>query len=163
MPAPEWSWRITADPLPFGMDTAARRNRWVATRGRLLSVATAEKVVLVGFLSVIYGQVLPGRQSTDTQLFLGVTVFVVVNAAVALWAARGSHTLESLLAAFGVRVLMNVGLVVLAGWLLRLSGGQLNRANAVFFILLLSLITLLDDRYRPVYQARLLPEGQRLA
>jgi hypothetical protein len=56
--------------------------------------------------------------------------------------------------AFGVRVLINVGLVVLGGWLLRFGGGQVNRANALFFVLLLSLITLLDDRYRPVYQAR---------
>lgn len=163
MPAPDWPWRITADPLPHGMGTAARRSRWVAARGRLLSVATAEKVVLVGFLAVIYGQVLPGRQSTDTQLFLGVTVFVVVNAAVALWAARGAHTLESLLAAFGVRLLMNAGLLVLGGQLLRLGGGQLNRANTLFFILLLSLVTLLDDRYRPVYQARFPPERQRSA
>jgi hypothetical protein len=31
---------------------------------------------------------------------------------------------------------------------------SLNTGNAIFFVLLLSLITLLDDRYRPVHEAR---------
>ena len=69
--------------------------------------------------------------------------------------ARRSRSLESAVAAFGVRVVLNVVLVVLAGWLL--GAGDLNRANALFFVLLLSLITLLDDRFRPVHEARFAP------
>jgi hypothetical protein len=49
---------------------------------------------------------------------------------------------------------MNLGLVLLAGWLVARGGGQLNRANALFFVLLLSLLTLLDDSYRPIYELR---------
>jgi Na+/proline symporter len=120
-----------------------------------LSAATAEKVVLMGLLSVIFAQLLPGRRSTDAELFVGVAVFVVVNAAVSLWFARGSRSVESALVSFGLRVVLNVGLVILAGWLLDRGDGELNRANALFFVLLLSLITLLDDRYRPVHDARL--------
>jgi hypothetical protein len=56
--------------------------------------------------------------------------------------------------AFGARVLMNVGLVLVAAWLLGRGDGELNRGNALFFILLLSLITLLDDRFRPVHDVR---------
>ena len=59
--------------------------------------------------------------------------------------------------AFGFRVLVNVGLVMLAGWLVARGGGELNRANALFFVLLLSLLTLLDDRYRPIYELRFSP------
>ena len=81
--------------------------------------------------------------------------FVVLNAAVSLWVARGARGVESVLVGFGFRVLMNVGLVIMAGWLLDRGEGELNRANALFFVLLLSLITLLDDRYRPVHEARL--------
>jgi hypothetical protein len=153
-PAPDWSWHVVADPLPPGAGTVAARNRWVAAHGRLLSAGTLEKVVLIGLLWVIYSQVLPGTAATPGQLFVGTTAFVVVNAGVALWVARSARGVEPTLVAFGARVLLNVGLVVLVGWLLARGGGELNRANALFFVLLLSLITLLDDRYRPVYEMR---------
>jgi hypothetical protein len=153
-PAPDWSWHVVADPLPADAGTVAARNRWVAAHGRLLSAGTLEKVVLIGLLWVIYSQVLPGTEATAGQLFLGTAAFVVVNAAVALWVARAARGVEPALVAFGLRVLLNVGLVVLAAWLLARGGGELNRANALFFVLLLSLITLLDDRYRPVYELR---------
>jgi hypothetical protein len=153
-PPADWSWRVAADPLPAEIDTAAKRDRWVAAHGRLMSAATVEKVVLIGLLCVIYGQVLPGRTSTNLQLFLAVAVFVVVNVAVSLWVARGSRSVDSALLGFGARVLLNVGLIVLADWLLRRGEGDLNEANAFFFVLLLSLIILLDDRFRPVYDVR---------
>ena len=154
IPAPDHAWRVRADPLPAGIDTAAERDRWVATHGRLRSADTLEKVFLVGFVCLIFGEVLPGRQSTHGQLLIGIAAFVVVNSAISLWAARGARSLESMLAAFGVRVLMNVSLVLLGAWLLGLAGGRMNTANAVFLVMLLSLITLLDDRYRPVYEVR---------
>ena len=153
-PAPDWSWHVAADPLPTDAGTVAARNRWTATRGRLMSVGTLDKVVLVGLLWVIYSQVLPGTETTSIQLFLGTAAFVVVNAAVSLWVARSAGGVEFALMAFGLRVLMNAGLVVLAGWLLARGGGAIHLANALFFVLLLSLITLLDDRYRPVYEMR---------
>jgi hypothetical protein len=155
LPATDWSWRVPADPLPAKIDTAAERDQWVARYGRLWCTGTLEKVLLVGFLSVIYAQVLPDRRSTELELFLGAAAFVVVNAAVSLWAARRSRSLESALGAFAARVLMNAGLVVVAEWLLNRGGGDLNEATALFFVLLLSLITLLDDRYRPVHDVRL--------
>jgi hypothetical protein len=153
-PAPDWSWHVAADPLPADAVTVAARNRWVAAHGRLVSAGTLEKVVLIGLLWVIYSQILPGTGATSGQLFLGTAAFVVVNAAVALWVARSARGVEPVLMAFGLRVLMNIGLVLLAGWLLARGDGEINRANALFFILLLSLITLLDDRYRPLYEMR---------
>jgi hypothetical protein len=153
-PARDWSWHVVADPLPADAVTVAGRNRWVAAHGRLRSVGTLEKVVLVGLLWVIYSQVLPGTEATSGQLFLGTAAFVLVNAAASLWVARARRGVEPMLMAFGVRVLLNVGLVLVAAWLVGRAGGELNRGNALFFVLLLSLITLLDDRYRPVYEMR---------
>jgi hypothetical protein len=160
-PAPDWFWHVAADPLPPDAVTVAARNRWVAAHGRLMSAGTLEKVVLVGLLWVIYAQVLPGTQATNGQLSVGTAAFVVVNAAASLWVARSARGVEPMLVAFGLRVLMNVGLVVLAGWLVTRGGGELNRANALFFVLLLSLIMLLDDRYRPVHEMRFSPAGGR--
>jgi hypothetical protein len=154
LPAPDWPWRVTADPLPAEIDTAAARDRWVAAHARLLSVATAEKIVLVGLISVIYAEILPERRTSNLQLFLGVAVFVAVNAAISLWIARRFRSLQSIVAAFGFRVVLNVVLVLLAGWLLDRGNGDINPGITLFFVLLLSLITLLDDRYRPVSQVR---------
>ena len=53
---------------------------------------------------------------------------------------------------------MNIALVLIASWLLRrddVNEGDINEATALFFVLLLCLITLLDDRYRPVHAARI--------
>ena len=157
LPRPDRPWSARADPLPGAMDTAAERDRWFAAHGRILSRATAEKVVLVGGLAVIFSEVLPDRRSTQVELFLGMAVFVVVNAAITLLVARRWHSLSSAIAAFGARVLVNVALVTIASWLLRrddVNRGDINEATALFFVLLLCLITLLDDRYRPVHAVR---------
>ena len=74
---------------------------------------------------MIFAQLLPDGGRPDAELFLAVAAFVVVNAAVSLWVARGSRGIESALVAFVVRVLMNAGLVVLAGWVLERSDGAL--------------------------------------
>jgi hypothetical protein len=103
---------------------------------------------------VIYAQVLPGTAATNGQLFLGTAAFVVVNAAVSIWVARSGRSVESVVLAFGFRVLVNAGLVVAADWFLARGGGGLNLANTLFFVFLLSLLTLLHDRYRPFYEHR---------
>lgn len=150
----DWTWRVAADPLPEEMDTAAEGATWRAAHGRVLSWTTLEKVVLVGLVSVIFGEVLPGLRATTLQLFSAIAVFVVINTAISLWAARTSRTIESLVGTFAARVAINVGLVVTAEWLLTQGTGTLNRVNTVFFVVLLSLITSLHDRYQPVHDVR---------
>ena len=125
----------------------------------LRSLATLEKVVLVGLVCVIYGEVLPDVRSSGTALFLGVGAFVVVNAALSLAVSRRARSVDSAVLAFGVRVVVNAVLVLLAGWLLRRGDGSLNVRDTLFFVFLLSLITLLYDRYRPVADARLAGTG----
>lgn len=160
LPAPDWGWRVPAEPLPEEIDTAAERDRWVAGR-RLFYTGTFEKIALVGFLSVIFGEILPERQTSTLQLFLGVAALVLVNAAISLWVARRWRSLQSVLAAFAARVLLNVALVLLADLLL--VRGDLSLVPALFFVLLLSLITLLDDRYRPVYEFRFATTAREVA
>jgi hypothetical protein len=152
-PAPDWPWKIAADPLPADAGAAT---------GRLWSAATLEKAVLVGLICEIYGQVLPGTSATGGRLFLGTATFVVINAAITLALARSAARVASMLAAFLLRVALNGGLVLLAGWLLDREGGALDRASALFFAVLLSLITLLDDRYRPISERRFAsrPQGE---
>jgi hypothetical protein len=154
LPEPAWKLRVAAEPLPTEIDTAAERDRWVSRHWRVWSSATLEKVALIGLLSVIYGEVLPGVQSSELELFVGIAAFVVVNVAISLGMARRAGSAESAAASFGLRALVNVGLMVGASWLLNQVGGNLNLGVAVFFALLLSLLITLDDRFRPVSQVR---------
>jgi hypothetical protein len=152
--AVDWPWRVAADPLPAEMDEARERAAWTAAHGRVWSPATLEKVVLVGLICVIYAEVLPGLDASGLSLFLGLAAFVLVNAGLALWAARAARTVESAVAAFALRVALNSALVLVADRLLGRDDGGLNQAGALFFVLLLSLITSLHDRFWPVHQVR---------
>src|SRR5215207_9797994 len=159
VPAPDWGLRLAADPVPAGIDTASKRDAWVAGHRRLVSYATLEKVVLIGLVCVIYGMVLPDVDSSSTALFLGIAAFVVINAALSLAVARRSRGVDSAILAFGSRVVANVVLVLLAGWLLGRDEGSLSVGDTMFFVGLLSLITLLDDRFRPVADFRFAGTG----
>jgi hypothetical protein len=150
---PDWPPRLAADPLPEAIDTAAEQAAWRA-RTRLFSWTTFEKVALVGLLSVLFAQILPGVSSTDVQMLLGTTVLVVANSALVLVAARRARSVESLAVTFTVRLVVNSGLVLLADRLLGTSGGDVQVGNALFFMFLLSLLTTLHDRYQPVHAYR---------
>ncbi|KGN37763.1 hypothetical protein [Knoellia subterranea] len=148
-----------ADPLPGSVDEASERAVWTATRARVWSIVTLEKVMLVGLISVIYGQVLPDLRSTGTQLFIGISVVVLANAAMALAFARAGRSIQGAAMTFAFRVAVNVALVLVGGWLLGRNGGDANEGATLFFILLLSLITSLHDRYWPVHATRVHEEG----
>ena len=160
LPAADWTWRFPADPLPAAIDSAAEQAAWRADQGRVFSVVTLEKVVLLGLLSVIFAQTLPGVRSSNFQLFVGIAAVVVLNAAVVLWAARRGRSVESLALAFLIRLGLNTGLVVLGSWLLGREGGDLNLSGAFFFMLLISLLTTLHDRYQPIRAYRVRTEPQ---
>jgi hypothetical protein len=146
--------RLGADPLPTTIDEPAERHAWVARHARVWSAVTLEKVVLVGLLSVIFAQLLPGLRSTNLELFVGLGAFVVINAALSVWAARSGRSVDSLVIAFAVRVAVNFALVLAAELLLDRGAGDLNADAALFFVVLLSLVTTMHDGFRPVFEVR---------
>ena len=148
----DWAWRVAADPLPEEMDTAAERDAWTAANVRIWSWSTLEKVVLIGLLSTIYARILPGLEVSDLKMFFGIAAYVVVNAAISIAFARRSGTREGLAGDFAVRVVVNLGLVLLAR--LVLGANALDLSATLFFVLLLSLLVTLHDRYAPVAAVR---------
>jgi len=58
---------------------------------------------------------------------------------------------------------INFGLVLIYSWLLPKFEGSLNLGNALFFVLLLTLIVTLFDLYHPIYQARFAEEPAEIA
>jgi len=158
--APAWPLRIAADPLPDQARTWQQRASWSAKHGAW-STQTLEKVVLVGLIGVIYGQVLPGLDVTSLQLFVGLALLVVVNAAVVAGVARARLGTDHVLVAFVMRIVLNVAIVVVARALL--GGERMDLRAALFFVAMLSLITLLHDRFLPVQDARVavgVPRGR---
>jgi hypothetical protein len=148
----DWRLRLAADPIPAEMATWRQRADWTAANARVLSSATAEKVVLVGLISVIFGSALPTLDVAAWQLFLGISALVVVNAALSVATARVRAGTDSPLVEGAVRLGVNVAVILIDRALL--GGGQIDLSAALFFVAMLSLLTLLHDRYLPVHAAR---------
>jgi hypothetical protein len=144
--------RFQAEALPEEMDTAAEQARAYADHGAVWSAATLEKVVLLGLLSVIFAQTLPGLHASNLELTLGIAAVVVVNAAFTLALARRSLSVESIGLAFLARTLANVALVAVAYRVL--GSGDIDVAPTLFFLTLISLLTTLHDRWLPVHALR---------
>lgn len=158
LPSPDHRWQVAAPPAPVDMDTPEELSAWYRRWGAVRSWATVDKVVLAGLLAVVYGQMLPGVQATATQVFAGVSVVVVVNAAFTLAMARRSRSIASTGLAFAARLGFNVVFVTVVDTLLNRQGGDVGAYSTFFFLSLISLVTTLHDRYRPVLATRVARE-----
>jgi hypothetical protein len=145
-------WQFAADPLPAAVEVGPEPSP-------VWSMATFEKVALLGLLSVIFAQTLPGVEASNVQLFLGVAVVVVVNAAFTLALARTSRSVRSIALAFVARTVANVALVAIAVWLMPRFDGEISAAPTLFFLTLISLLTTLHDRWYPVMSRRIAASG----
>jgi len=101
-----------------------------------------------------FGQVLPGVQATNLQFALGVPVIVIVNTALSHWLARRGFGWAFSFGQFVALAAVNlIGLLVYAYVRTRLDDA-VSTANILFFVLLLTLLITLFDRYRQVYLMR---------
>jgi len=152
---------LVADPIPKAIDEAHERDREIAQGWRLFDLHLLEKIILVGLVTMIFAQVLPGIRVSSGQMAVGVAVIVTVNALHRLQAARTRRSVEHVVLAFLVLALVNLILVQLAHWLLPLPWANLPRVPTLFFLLLLTLIVTLYDRWRPVFEVRFHPYGRK--
>ncbi|HEU5035368.1 MAG TPA: hypothetical protein VFT70_00070 [Nocardioides sp.] len=151
LPQPDHALRLGVGPVPAAVDNETKMASLRVAGGWVWSWMTLEKVVLVGLVSVIYAQILPGIESSTFRVFTSVGVLVVVNAGITLLASRRAWTIESAGLAVTARILVNVVLVLAAD---RFFGGNAAGWDTFFFLCLISLITTLHDRYQPVYAYR---------
>jgi hypothetical protein len=150
----DWPWRYRADDLPAEIDEAHERAAYQAAHRKVFDTTTLEKTFLIGLITVIYGELLPGVEASSLQLFLGIGAYAIVNAAIGLWSARRSYSWESAWISFAVVFATNVALVAVADLLLSRGGGSLRPVDTLFFVFLFSILTMLYDRYRPVHDYR---------
>ncbi|HVQ87302.1 MAG TPA: hypothetical protein VMT88_03875 [Actinomycetes bacterium] len=159
LPVADHSLRLAADPLPTEIDTAAEVAAFRAKFGRVFDANLLEKVVLISLVSIVFAQFLPNIEASPLQVTLGVFVLVTANSLLGLWTARHERSISSLALSFVALACLNVALVVIANWLLDLSNGDLQIGATLFFVLLLTLIVTLYDRFRPVSQLRFAGTG----
>lgn len=150
----DWDWRIRPEPLPHEIDEPHEQSAWRSRHDAVWSWNTLEKALLLGLICCIFAQMLPDFTGSTTELFIGVAVTVVLNAAISLAVARRSWTIRSTALAFAARLLLNIILASVGDWLL---GRQMDGYDTLFFLTMISLITTLHDRWRPVHEFRTRP------
>jgi len=149
--AADHSMQLAAPKLPSEVDEAWERTAFMAEHGKVWSVATLEKVLLIGLLSAIFGFVLPDLRISNIMLFTWIAIFVVINSAISVGFAQRGWSTESILVSFAVRVTINAALMVVVNAFLY---EQVNLQAGLFFLLLLSVLVTIYDRYRPLYEYR---------
>lgn len=121
---------------------------------QIVDAALVEKVFLVSLVSLIFAQVLVGVQASDLELVEGVALIVILNASLSHWLARrgfgGAFTLQQ----FIVLVAVNSLVMLVYTGLRTLLGEPVSLANALFYVVIFSLLITLFDHYRQVYLIR---------
>jgi len=121
---------------------------------RFFNAALLEKIVMVSLVSIIFAQVLPGVQASNLAIAVGVAFVIIINTVLSHWLARRGTHWASALREFVVMAVVNFGLVLVYSFLLPNFDGSINLRNTLFFVLLLTLLVTLFDRYRHVHLAR---------
>jgi hypothetical protein len=154
LPPYDWSWRIDADAdepdlTPEQVETARR-----TMLGRLFNEQLLEKIVMLALVCGIFGQVLPDVHASNLDIALGVAVIVIINATVSEFLARRGVDWQSVVSEFIAVAAINAGIAVAFYYLLRSGSGSIKLGSTLFFLLLITLIITLYDRYRPYSLAR---------
>jgi hypothetical protein len=143
--------RLPTKDWRFGLDTnrtdvIVRRTETVPTS---MTAAVLEKVALIGLVGAIFANVL--EVETTALRIVGATVLVVLaNAGLSIWLARRGVRWASLALEFVVLGAMNTVLLSAYASLVGDGDGEVDRWLALFFGLLLTILIVLYDLYRPV-------------
>ncbi len=155
-PDPDWPFTVDVDRhLPPPDASGGVR------AAPIISWYTAEKAALMALLWIIFSEVIPTSDPAVWQIAVSVVVIVFANAALTQWLVqRWQLDWTSLGRHFASTLVLNLVLVVGYLVLLRSSNDETNDAATMFFIVLLSLVVTLFDRFRLVRSARAVTEAQ---
>jgi hypothetical protein len=159
LPKPDHGLAWRADDYTERPSTEAFAAAYRVWRERIFDRDLFEKVVLVSLLTIIFSNVLPTSHVSATRIIINVATFVTLNTVFSHVAARRGQSFYSGVAHFLMILALNFGIVFVLGLVL---GGRTNWFNATFFVLLLSLIVTLYDRFQTFHLARF-PRGPLFA
>jgi hypothetical protein len=148
-----------ADAHQPAFTTEQVRSAVASEASRIVDTALLEKVVLIALVSLCFGQVLPGVQASNIQLAIGAAGVVVVNTVLSHWLARRGFGWAFSLWQFAALFAVNLILLLVYALLRTRFEDPVSIANILFFVLLLTLLVTLYDRYRQVYLMRFASSG----
>lgn len=114
-----------------------------------------EKFVMISLLTIIFSHILPNATTSSLAVTIQAGIFVTINTIVSHVLARRGTSYASGVVHFLVVLALNAGITLIIALL---PGGLTNWVNSVVFILLLSLLVTLFDRFQPLHLARF-PRG----
>jgi hypothetical protein len=159
LPPADRALNFSADAHQPAFTTEQVRHAVALEASRIVDAALLEKMVLIALVSIIFAQVLPGVRATTLQLAIGVALVVLVNTALSHWLARRGFGWAFSLNQFVVLFAVNLGLVLGYAFFRSRYEEPVGLANVIFFVVLLTLLVTLYDRYRQVYLMRFGPGG----
>jgi hypothetical protein len=151
---------FSADAYQPAFTTEQVRSAVASEARHVVDAALVEKIILVSLVSLCFAQVLPGVQATDLQLAIGVALVVVLNTVLSHWLARRGFGGAFTLWQFIVLAAVNSAVMLVYAALRTRFEDPVSIANVLFFVLLLTLLVTLFDRYRQVYLMRFGPDSR---
>jgi hypothetical protein len=147
---------LAADP-ELDVTTPTARQIVQARMAKVFDNTLVEKLVLITLVTAIFSQMLPDVQANFVQLVVRVGLVVIVNAAVSQWLARRGTSYASLVREFLVMLAVNAGIAAVLYVLISATGGAIDLQNTLFFLLLVTLIVTLYDRFHVIHEVRFAP------
>jgi hypothetical protein len=126
---------------------------------KLFNRELVEKIALVSLVSVIFSRMLPDIDAAPWTIAVGVALVIVVDTMLSEWVTRAGRAQSTTVRHFGALLVANVVILVIGQVLIGFLTGRVLE-HAVVFVLLLTLIVTLYDRYRPIHLARFAGEGE---
>ncbi|MEO8697138.1 MAG: hypothetical protein ABI658_26755 [Acidimicrobiales bacterium] len=136
-------------PLTFDVDRHQRSPAAgaVADEG-FFSAVLIEKLVLLALVIDIFANALPDVEARDARLLVGVSLLVLLNAAITQLLRRRGHTWSTVLREFLAVLTINIAVVTIDAAVGTRRVAHLPGQDTLFFVVLLSALIALFDRYR---------------
>jgi hypothetical protein len=159
LPPADWKAKFHADPLPDGVDEAVAATAQLSLRDRYFTSSLFEKTALVALLVVIFAQILPEVNASVVELSIAVVFVIALNTLVSQWFLGRGTEFSSMLREFLVMAVVNFGIVLLYEFVLApAAGATMHLQSTLFFVLLLTLIVVYYNNFRPVFDLRFAAE-----
>ncbi|MCP4084081.1 MAG: hypothetical protein GY745_03340 [Actinomycetia bacterium] len=144
LPPPDWSITFDVDRTRHQAEiTPAPDPDWQP----VVSWYMFEKIALVSMVTTIFALVLPDNEVTALGVVVPVGFVIIANSFASTWLARRGRSWSSTLAEFATMLVVNIASALVFIVLVRRSDSAVNEGATVFFVLLLTLIVTLFDRY----------------
>ena len=121
--------------------------------GPLAAPETLEKVAMLVMVTGIFGMALDVALP-PVSLAIGVGLVVVVTTLISHWMTRRGYTRHSGVRQFLVTTIVIWAVVLGLTLITPMPGGQAAIVQTLFFVVLMSVLVTMYDRYRPRYVAR---------